>query len=677
MSSVVTQRFNPSAGDHFDGYEVLKAISKTAESRVFAAHDPDTSEDVIIKVGLTDERQMALKREAQILASINLPNGPSLIRTGAPDGRAYIALSIVPGRSLQNRLQSGPPPTEPETRELLTQLTDALETIHSRGYTHRDIKPSNVIVRPDGVPVIIDFGAAASAGDTDSSAYADLTPGYAAPEQYERNGQEGPWTDIYALGAIGYHMLTGRVPPDARQRYQGAALPSVRTVGRDGQYSGLLAAIDGALQLDDTVRPASAQVFRDLLAVPPAGEAGDTTAHGSEGDIPTQRIERLTDLRPAPMVPAATIQPPPATRGVPRGLRRTGRFLAVCIIAAGLFLTWAPRRPDIQDLWVVDPAGQGDTTTIGEAVQRAPDEATISVMPGVYNETLILDRPLFIVGTDPANRAKVLPSLGPCVLASASHGLVAGLEFGPADSDGTCIVLANSGVAIESNVISGRTGPAISVSGEAHPLIRNNKIAEIDGSGILVQAGAGGWILENEITQTKLPAIIVSDGARPVINRNVISETQQAGVLFERGSAGLLLDNDILASQASGIELRDAARPTIRNNRIQAGRQAGIYAYDGAFGQIVGNAITDNSFSGIVLDGASPVVRGNEIQDNAEHGVLVVNSSKGEVRDNAITGNGGHGVAVSLGAEPEVEANTLSNNEDPQTQYGIMSETDP
>ena len=84
-------------------------------------------------------------------------------------------------------------------------LMDGLAKVHGAGLLHRDIAPDNVIIRPDGTPVLIDFGAARQAmGGHSRSMTVVLKPGYAPIEQYSARGHQGPWTDIYALGALAY-----------------------------------------------------------------------------------------------------------------------------------------------------------------------------------------------------------------------------------------------------------------------------------------------------------------------------------------------------------------------------------------------------------------------------------------------------------------------------------------
>jgi len=128
--------------------------------------------------------------------------------------------------------------------------------VHGAGFMHRDIKPGNIIITAKGAPVLVDFGAARQeVGGKSRSITRVVTPGYAPIEQYSMRGKQGPWTDIYALGAVAYRAITGDAPPDATERVRGDDMPPAAEAAH-GQYSAsLLRAIDWALAVDEDRRP--------------------------------------------------------------------------------------------------------------------------------------------------------------------------------------------------------------------------------------------------------------------------------------------------------------------------------------------------------------------------------------------------------------------------------------
>jgi serine/threonine protein kinase len=136
------------------------------------------------------------------------------------NGTAYIVMLYVDGRDLKEYLNQhgGKIAYEPALKIMLLVMA-ALEDVHRAGIIHRDISPDNIYVEATGGIKILDFGATRYAmGEQSRSLSVVLKPGYAPEEQYRSRGKQGPWTDIYALGATFYRTITGRVPPEATDR---------------------------------------------------------------------------------------------------------------------------------------------------------------------------------------------------------------------------------------------------------------------------------------------------------------------------------------------------------------------------------------------------------------------------------------------------------------------------
>ena len=135
------------------------------------------------------------------------------------NGTAYYVMDYVDGENLAERLKrTGKPMTEQEVRDILPQILDALKSIHDAGIWHLDLKPANILINKSGLVKLIDFGASkqlnAQKGGATTSTAISYTNGYAPREQMEQNYEKfGPWTDIYALGATLYNLLTNNKPP--------------------------------------------------------------------------------------------------------------------------------------------------------------------------------------------------------------------------------------------------------------------------------------------------------------------------------------------------------------------------------------------------------------------------------------------------------------------------------
>ena len=226
--------------------------------------------------------------EARLLASFDHPSLVKVHRFWKANGTAYMAMPYYPGQTLkETRRGMSAAPGEAWLRALVEPLLGALEVLHAQGVYHRDIAPDNILLLPDGRPILLDFGSARRViGDRTQSLTAMLKPNFAPVEQYadDASMRQGPWTDLYALGATVHFMLTGVAPTPAALRAVRDVLPALSALA-DTPGSGVpqhfLAAIDWALALAPQDRPQSVQSMRQALngeVVPPAPSMRVTTA---------------------------------------------------------------------------------------------------------------------------------------------------------------------------------------------------------------------------------------------------------------------------------------------------------------------------------------------------------------------------------------------------------------
>ena len=237
--------------------------------------------------------------EAKILATFDHPNIVKVHRFFKMNSTAYFVMDYAVGRSLGEAIAeietNNEEISEQDVKQLLFPLIDALKIIHDKGCLHRDIKPANIYVRDsDSQPMLLGFGAARfSVGQHSKSISAILTPGYAPVEQYQSSMEnQGPWTDIYALAATIYKLLTGQIPVDAFTRYVAIsdknqdALPSIQQISK-GQFStSFLNAIVYGLNIQKEKRPQSAlewqEAFKKNLS-PKTGKQFEVYEHPVSG----------------------------------------------------------------------------------------------------------------------------------------------------------------------------------------------------------------------------------------------------------------------------------------------------------------------------------------------------------------------------------------------------------
>ena len=247
--------------------------------RHLAMRDPDGS---TVRPISQDDRTayadglQAFEREGRTLVKFRHSNIVPALKLFDANGTAYLVMDYVEGKSLYQILSARKSLPEAELRAMVMPLLDGLETIHADGYVHRDIKPGNIFIRAaDGSPVLLDFGAARQAiGAASTGLTSIVTPGYAPIEQYSEQAHQGPWTDIYALGATLYRAMTGKKPPDAPHRTREDAFIPARQAAKQDYSDSFLAAIDAALAPDPEHRPQTVGAWRVLLDPDASAETG-------------------------------------------------------------------------------------------------------------------------------------------------------------------------------------------------------------------------------------------------------------------------------------------------------------------------------------------------------------------------------------------------------------------
>jgi tetratricopeptide (TPR) repeat protein len=217
-------------GREIESYIVRERIGAGGMGEVYRAHDRRLQRDVALKVlpasasGSDDDRRRTerLRRfshEAQALAALNHPHIVTVFEVGLVDDAPFIAMELVEGQSLRERIQAGPLAL-PEALDITTQVARALASAHGKGIVHRDIKPDNVMVRPDGYVKVLDFGVAmlrsgstsvaevlqTASSRTLGTAVAG-TPAYMSPEQIAGVAVD-PRTDIFSMGVLLCEALT-------------------------------------------------------------------------------------------------------------------------------------------------------------------------------------------------------------------------------------------------------------------------------------------------------------------------------------------------------------------------------------------------------------------------------------------------------------------------------------
>jgi serine/threonine protein kinase len=354
------------AGHRLHWYVLERVLGQGGFGITYLAHDSNLDRPVAIKEYLPTEiarrRADASARphteshaeryawglgrflaEARTLARFDHPNIVRVLSVFEANNTAYMVMRFEEGEDLATLLDRRGTLPERQLTECLLPILDGLQLVHAAGFIHRDIKPENIYVRKDGSPVLLDFGSARQSFGSAKTMTILVAPGYAPLEQYYGDAAtQGPWTDIYGLGATCYRAIAGQAPLDAVARAKGV-LGSSRemlqsaVVAGQGRYSErLLEAVDRALQLSERDRPQSIADWRRNIVAPMASA------------LPASS-DALVESTPVAPVPP----PVPAQREAPHRQpmsRRTtwlwGGIAGVCALVAAVVYVTPIRRPE-------------------------------------------------------------------------------------------------------------------------------------------------------------------------------------------------------------------------------------------------------------------------------------------------------------------------------------------
>ncbi|UTH72243.1 serine/threonine-protein kinase [Chromobacterium sp. IIBBL 290-4] len=224
---------------------------RNKEGEVVVSHDVDR-----------DAFNLGLKcffEEGRVLSGISHPTVVRVSNFFRANHTVYMVMEYADGRSLGRELElAGGRMEERRIRNWFAALLSGLREVHSQRLLHLDIKPANIYLRRNGVPLLLDFGAARQTLSRRDTHFAAMyTPGFAAPEQYEHDRPLGPWTDIYAIGACLYVCMGGETPQNAKDRLAQDALAPACKVFRHHYSAELTELCDRCLSLSPDERPAT------------------------------------------------------------------------------------------------------------------------------------------------------------------------------------------------------------------------------------------------------------------------------------------------------------------------------------------------------------------------------------------------------------------------------------
>lgn len=384
---------------HRLGKYVLKSLlGKGGMGAVYRAEDTRLSREVAIKIlpRRLAEHPSAVERflrEARATARLDHPNVISVLDVDQQDGRPFLVMELIRGKSLQAILEAGPLPWRDASR-VIADCCQGLTAAHAQGLIHRDLKPGNILRTDEGVAKLADFGLAKSlAGDETnhltSTGHLLGTPHYMSPEQCQGEALD-PRSDLYSLGATYFALLTGRPPFSQTQPLQlmfahcSAPIPDPRALQPDIPQS-CAAIVQRALAKQPSGRFGSAremlQALQTALGSSPAGgtSAGHSLAQNTPSN-PTQNWAPATAAAARNASMDQSVSPPPVQRR--RGSLRAPLVVtgvSAAVIGLGLWIAAGGFAP-VRSARVSSPVA---TATAGETATAAPPAVTLHYQGGL------------------------------------------------------------------------------------------------------------------------------------------------------------------------------------------------------------------------------------------------------------------------------------------------------
>jgi predicted Ser/Thr protein kinase len=553
--------------DRLGKYEILRLLGQGAMGEVYLAKDPVLNREVAIKTikpgGTFGEEVWArFRHEARVVGGLNHPNVVTVFDFGEDEGVHYLVMEYVPGKDLEHLIKEKVQ-SKADLIELLIQSLEGLAAAHSKGIVHRDIKPANILVRTEGrrwIAKLTDFGVAKTEGTAltqDGSFMGTLH--YMAPE-YIDSGKATAKSDLWAFGVMLFEIISaGRKPwpgnspgPILGGILKDQPAPLVAT-DWEGLPTTLRAVVKKALMKDPRERYENAQAFATAL----------------------EECFKSATVKPALVSSAAAAALSPA--------------LTPTIPPAAPLSMAEDKELGTDRLLKVGKGGQGQWLSLRVAVRQAPPGARVLVMPGLYLESLVIDRDIHFVATRPGD---VILDGGssPAVVMAGGRAIFEGFQFRCAGASAPVLV-QNGSLEIADGKLQSGAEAAIDVVGGSAMLMRTDvggpagvglrvadghlrahdvRISGHPGGGVELTSGAVAQLEDTLIEGCGFAGLIVLDGATVDATRCRFIANEMSGVHVHHGAKAHLVDCEFTENKSFGLSALKGAEATLTGCSIGA-----------------------------------------------------------------------------------------------------------
>jgi predicted Ser/Thr protein kinase len=596
-------------------FEVVRLLGRGAMGEVYLGRDPMLGREVALKVITAgtvfgEEAQARFEREARAAALLNHPHIVTVYEFGEDEGLHYLAMEYVHGEELEALLRGGKA-SKAELLEILAQVCEGLAYAHEQGVVHRDIKPANVLVNRHGKrprAKLMDFGVAqlGPSGLTQAGTWVG-TVSYMAPE-YLDTGKATPASDIFALGVILYEILTG-----GRKPFIGDSTSLV--LNRI-----LLHPPDPILPSD--VKDVSAQllmVVERALAKAPGDRFQDAEALG-------------TAIREAMKEPlwAAPAPAGPAKKEITGQRIRVGK------------------------------GGHGNCLSLKVALRQAGPGTEIVLLPGVYRESVVVDKDVVILAQGGPGEVVLEGVTGPPVLIQARGASLRGLTL-QAPAGAAALQVASGAPLLESCILKAG-GPCATLQGAGtSPVFRDCTLVAGGPVGLLAGEGTLARIEGGRIQEFHETGVDAGVGALVTL-QGVMVGPGEGVALKVRGRGQATLDGCSLVAGAGSAEVEEDGRVQLSHCRLMDSDYAGLLALENSHAVLESCDIGNHACAGVhVLPGANVVLRQCRLTGNAGFGVSITDRGLVTMEGCLVQANGGTGLLIHHGATVQARNSVFSD----------------
>lgn len=313
----------------------------------------------------------------------------------------------------------------------------------------------------------------------------------------------------------------------------------------------------------------------------------------------------------------------------------------------------AVNNPAIQKTFIVSADGRGDFASIGEAIKNAAANDKLIIRPGVYRESVIVDKDLDIAGDGAIEEIIIVGENASCLQISANKATVRGLTLqGRGAGRGKAFFAVDVGrgeSVLENCDITSDSLSCIAVHGvEANPTVKNCRIRDGADSGVYFYDNARGQIVQCDIYRHRNASIAVTNGANPTVKNCRVFEGENGGVVvWQNGAAGLIEDCEIFNHRLANVGISEHASPTFLRCKIYGSRDAGVFVHQNGWGKIEECDIFGNEDAEVAVStGGNPTLRRCSIHDGRDSGVFVRANGRASIENCNIYDNRNAGVNV-------------------------------